>query len=136
MRALLLLQLPLASGCDAGVFCESPLPRPPPPPLQPTPPPPAGRYYIYPPPPTAPRRDPTPPAAFPGGKGCEMDPVSGDPGPKCDSYPAQANATSSSTTLIWEAMHGGLDGLGGDVFLSTTLNMGCGPHRPGRERGR
>ena len=58
-----------------------------------------------------------------------MDPVSGDPGRACDAYPAQANATSSSTTLIWEEGgkgYGGLDDLGGDVFLSTTLNMGCG----------
>jgi hypothetical protein len=33
-----------------------------------------------------------------------MDPVSGNPGPACDDYPAQANATSSSTTLIWWAL--------------------------------
>ena len=46
--------------------------------------------------------------------------------PACSGYPTGANATSSSTTLIWEEMHGGIDGLGGDVFLSTTLNMGCG----------
>eukprot|EP01046_Picozoa_sp_COSAG06_P051246 COSAG06_NODE_8318_length_2204_cov_3.265907_2_plen_65_part_00 len=33
-----------------------------------------------------------------------MDPVSGNPGPACDDYPSQANATSSSTTLIWWAL--------------------------------
>jgi hypothetical protein len=63
------------------------------------------------------------------GANCSMDPVSGNPGPSCSSYPAQANATSSSTTLTWEEGgkgFGGMDDLGGDVFLSTTLNMGCG----------
>ena len=40
-----------------------------------------------------------------------------------------ANASSSSSTLIWEKGgrgSGGPDDDGGDVFLSTTLNMGCG----------
>jgi len=49
--------------------------------------------------------------------------------PSCIAYPTGANASSSSTTLIWEKGgkgSGGVDNLGGDVFLSTTLNMGCG----------
>ena len=63
------------------------------------------------------------------GTGCKTDPVSGAPSPECSAHPAQANATSSSTTLIWEEGgkgFGGRDDLGGDVFLSTTLDMGCG----------
>ena len=36
------------------------------------------------------------------GTGCKTDPVSGAPSPECSAHPAQANATSSSTTLIWE----------------------------------
>eukprot|EP01046_Picozoa_sp_COSAG06_P007867 COSAG06_NODE_392_length_16344_cov_4.086981_6_plen_132_part_00 len=69
------------------------------------------------------------------GRGCSMDPVSGAPDPACSTFPFQANATSSSTTLIWEEGgkgYGGLDDLGGDVFLSTTLNMGCGGGYYGR----
>eukprot|EP01050_Picozoa_sp_SAG11_P007792 SAG11_NODE_660_length_7893_cov_4.055042_7_plen_208_part_00 len=63
------------------------------------------------------------------GANCTTDPISGAPSPACSAHPAQANATSSSTTLIWEEGgkgFGGRDDLGGDVFLSTTLNMGCG----------
>jgi len=46
--------------------------------------------------------------------------------PACSAAPLNSNATTSSTTLIWNKMQGGRLGLGGDVFLSTTLNMGCG----------
>lgn len=46
--------------------------------------------------------------------------------PACTAHPTGASATSTSSTMVWEKMHGGRDGLGGDVFLSTTLNMGCG----------
>ena len=48
---------------------------------------------------------------------------------QCSGFPLQSNATSSSTTLIWRQAgpgFGGRDDLGGDVFLSTMLNMGCG----------
>ena len=48
---------------------------------------------------------------------------------QCNGFPLAANATSSATTLIWRKAgpgFGGKDDLGGDVFLSTTLNMGCG----------
>ena len=43
--------------------------------------------------------------------------------------PHGANATSAYSVLEWQkggAGYGGRDDLGGDVFLSTTLNMGCG----------
>ena len=64
------------------------------------------------------------------GKGC-ISPKGGEyPSPACLSgYPTGANATSSSSTLIWEKGgkgSGGPDDDGGDVFLSTTLNVGCG----------
>eukprot|EP01047_Picozoa_sp_COSAG01_P034217 COSAG01_NODE_2560_length_7453_cov_14.661817_5_plen_261_part_00 len=48
---------------------------------------------------------------------------------QCSGYPFGANATSSATTLTWHEAgpgFGGKENRGGDVFLSTTLNMGCG----------
>ena len=64
------------------------------------------------------------------GRGC-VSPKGGEPpsGVCTGGYPTGANATSSSSTLIWEKGgkgSGGIDDLGGDVFLSTTLNVGCG----------
>lgn len=44
-------------------------------------------------------------------------------------WPLNANATSAYSVLQWKkggAGYGGKDDLGGDVFLSTTLNLGCG----------
>ena len=64
------------------------------------------------------------------GNGC-VSPKGGEyPSPACLSgYPTGANASSSSSTLVWEKGgkgSGGPDDDGGDVFLSTTLNLGCG----------
>ena len=47
----------------------------------------------------------------------------------CVAWPLNANATSAYSVLQWKkggAGYGGKDDLGGDVFLSTTLNLGCG----------
>lgn len=47
----------------------------------------------------------------------------------CNAWPLGAQAESTSTTLIWKKGgpgYGGVDNLGGDVFLSTFLSMGCG----------
>ena len=63
------------------------------------------------------------------GENCTTDRGTGNPSPACDGYPSGANATSTSTILIWEKGgkgSGGQDDLGGDVFLSTVLNVGCG----------
>jgi hypothetical protein len=49
--------------------------------------------------------------------------------PACVAWPLNANATSAYSVLQWKkggAGYGGKDDLGGDVFLSTTLNLGCG----------
>ena len=62
------------------------------------------------------------------GENCTTD-ILGNPSPACGGYPSGANATSTSTVLIWEKGgkgSGGQDDLGGDVFLSTVLNVGCG----------
>jgi hypothetical protein len=49
--------------------------------------------------------------------------------PACVAWPQNANAKNAYAVLTWQkggAGSGGIDNLGGDVFLSTTLNMGCG----------
>ena len=61
------------------------------------------------------------------GKGC-VSPKGGEyPSPACLSgYPTGANASSSSSTLVWEKGgkgSGGPDDDGGDVFLSTYFTL-------------
>jgi hypothetical protein len=49
--------------------------------------------------------------------------------PECTAWPQGGNATSAYSVLTWlkgGAGYGGMNDLGGDVFLSTMLNMGCG----------
>ena len=50
------------------------------------------------------------------------------PDPACNAWPLGANATSTSTVLVWKkggAGFGGVDNKGGDVFLSTFVSYGC-----------
>lgn len=62
------------------------------------------------------------------GKNCTQE-LAENNDPACVAWPQNANATSAYSVLEWQkggAGFGGMNDLGGDVFLSTMLNLGCG----------